>query len=106
MRSVSRSKLLEHAPAWIPPRLDIPEGSLSNKVREGLTAGSQDTVDACHWFSEWERCGTLVEEVRHLPQWDQTFSLLWFEDDKVRPGTSVTSVQWFTRKKKTKMLRC
>ena len=83
MRSVSRSKLLEHAPAWIPPRLDIPEGSLSNKVREGLTAGSQDTVDACHWFSEWERCGTLVEEVRHLPQWDQTLSLLWFEDGEV-----------------------
>lgn len=27
----------------------------------------------------------LVEEVRHLPQWDPTLSLLWFEDDEVPP---------------------
>ncbi len=83
VRYASRSKLLKDAPAWIPPRLDIPEGSLSKKVRAGLTAESQDTVDADLWFSEWERGGTLVEEVRHLPQWDQTLSLLWFEDGEV-----------------------
>ena len=52
-------------------------------MRAGLTAESQDTVDADLWFSEWERGGTLVEEVRHLPQWDQTLSLLWFEDGEV-----------------------
>ena len=83
VRYASRSKLLKDTPAWIPPRLDIPEGSLSKKVRAGLTAESQDTVDADLWFSEWERGGTLVEEVRHLPQWDQTLSLLWFEDGEV-----------------------
>lgn len=83
VRYASRSKLLKDAPAWIAPRLDIPEGSLSKKVRAGLTAESQDTVDADLWFSEWERGGTLVEEVRHLPQWDQTLSLLWFEDGEV-----------------------
>lgn len=80
VRYASRSKLLKDAPAWIPPHLDIPEGSLSKKVRAGLTAESRDTADADLWFSEWERGGTLVEEVRHLPQWDQTLSLLWFED--------------------------
>lgn len=83
VRYASRSKLLKDAPAWIPPRLDIPEGSLSKKVRTGLSTESHDTVDADLWFSEWERGGTLVEEVRHLSQWDQTLSLLWFEDGEV-----------------------
>ena len=62
----------------LPPRLDIPK-VLSNKVLADLTVESRDTVDADLWFSEWGRGGTLVEEVRHLPQWDQTLSLLWFE---------------------------
>jgi Zn-dependent peptidase ImmA (M78 family) len=83
VRHASRSKPLKDASAWIPPRLDIPEGSLSKKVRAGLFAENQDTVDADLWFSEWERGGSLVEEVRHLPQWDQTLSLLWFEDGEV-----------------------
>jgi len=83
IRHASRSKPLKDASAWIPPRLDIPEGSLSKKVRAGLFAESQDMVDADLWFSEWERGGSLVEEVRHLPQWDQTLSLLWFEDGEV-----------------------
>ena len=80
VRYASRSKLLKDAPAWITPRVAIPEGSLSQKVRAGLTAESQDIVHADLWFSEWERGGTLVEQVRHLAQWDQTLSLLWFED--------------------------
>jgi hypothetical protein len=46
-----------------------------------LRAGTP--VDADLWFNEWERGGTLVEEVRHLPQWDRTLSLLWFEDGEV-----------------------
>jgi len=88
VRYASRSKLLKDAPAWIPTRLAVPEGSLSQKVRAGLTSESQDTVDADLWFSEWERGGTLVEQVRHLAQWDQTLSLLWFEDLEI-PGRKV-----------------
>ena len=83
VRYASRSKPLKDASAWIPPRLDIPEGSLSKKVREGLSTATHDTVDADLWFSEWERGGILAEEVRHFPQWDQTLSLLWFEDGDV-----------------------
>jgi Zn-dependent peptidase ImmA (M78 family) len=88
VRYTSRSKPLKDAPAWIPPRLDIPEGSLSKKVRAGITAESRGAVDADLWFSDWERGGTLVEEVRHLPQWDQTLSLLWFEDLEI-PGRKI-----------------
>jgi Zn-dependent peptidase ImmA (M78 family) len=83
VRYASRSKPLKDAPAWIPPRLDIPEGSLSKKVRAGLATAAHDTVDADLWFSEWERGGILAEEVRHLSQWDQTLSLLWFEDGEI-----------------------
>lgn len=30
----------------------------------------------------------MLEEVRHLAQWDQTLTLLWFEDEKV-PGRKI-----------------
>lgn len=88
VRYASRSKPLREAPAWIPPRLDLPAGSLSKKVREGTSTDSHDAVDADIWFSEWERGGSLLEEVRHLAQWDQTLTLLWFEDGEV-PGRKV-----------------
>jgi len=88
VRYASRSKPLREAPAWIPPRLDLPAGSLSRKVREGTSTESHDAVDADIWFNEWERGGTLLEEVRHLAQWDQTLTLLWFEDGEV-PGRKV-----------------
>jgi hypothetical protein len=88
VRYASRSKPLREAPAWIPPRLDLPAGSLSKKVREGTSTESHDTVNADIWFNEWERGGSLLEEVRHLAQWDQTLTLLWFEDGEV-PGRKV-----------------
>jgi hypothetical protein len=68
--------------------LDLPAGSLSKKVREGASTESHDAVDADIWFNEWERGGSLLEEVRHLAQWDQTLTLLWFEDGEV-PGRKV-----------------
>jgi hypothetical protein len=51
----------------------------------GTSIESSDKIDADIWFSDWERGGTLLEEVRHLAQWDQTLTLLWFEDEEV-PG--------------------
>jgi Zn-dependent peptidase ImmA (M78 family) len=83
VRYASRSKSLREAPAWIPTRLDLPEGSLSKKVWAGVCTDRRDTVDADIWFSDWERGGKLVEEVRHLAQWNQTLTLLWFEDEQV-----------------------
>jgi Zn-dependent peptidase ImmA (M78 family) len=83
VRYASRSKPLRDAPAWIPPRLDLPERSLSKGVRSGTSNESHTEVDADVWFSDWERGGTLVEEVRHLTQWDQTLTLLWFKDEEV-----------------------
>ena len=37
------------------------------------------------WFRGWEREGGLLEDAVHLPQWDQTLTLLWFEDEELPP---------------------
>ncbi len=85
VRYASRSRQLKDAGAWIAPRLDLPEGSFSKKVRAGAPSDGPEQVDADIWFSDWERGGTLREEVRHVGQWDQTLTLLWFEDEQIPP---------------------
>jgi hypothetical protein len=63
----------------------LPVGSLSARVRAGATVNVSEEVDADVWFSDWERGGALLEEARHLAKWDQTVTLLWFEDEEVPP---------------------
>lgn len=83
VRYASRSKALREAGAWIQPRLELPRNSLSEKARAGNPCDGHEEIDADIWFKDWERGGTLLEEVRHLAQWDQTLTLLWFEDEEV-----------------------
>ena len=40
------------------------------------------------WFYDWSGLGILLEDARHLLRWDQTLSLLWFEDDAIPPRAS------------------
>jgi hypothetical protein len=58
-------------PRLDPPRLELPEVSLSKRVRASTFIESRDAVDADIWFSE-EHDGILLEKVRHLTQWDLT----------------------------------
>ena len=83
VRYASRSAPLKDADAWIPPRLDLPDGCLSKRVRAGASCDGPEEVDAEIWFSDWERGGSLMEEARHLTLWDQTITLLWFKDGKI-----------------------
>jgi Zn-dependent peptidase ImmA (M78 family) len=83
VRYASRSNPLKNAYAWIPPRLDLPDGCLSTKVRGGVPCDSLEEIDADIWFSDWERGGILLEEARHFASWDQTLTLLWFKDGEV-----------------------
>jgi hypothetical protein len=78
----SRSKALKDGNAFIARQLELPVGSISARSRAGdiLGAGKSDAAD---WFSDWERGGTLVEEARHLAQWDQTLTLIWFESGEL-----------------------
>jgi hypothetical protein len=85
VRYASRSKPLVDARAWITPQMELPHGTLSHRVRNG-DLPQRCEVDADVWFDSWERGGKLVEEARHFPQWDQTVSLLWFENEEVPSG--------------------
>ncbi len=83
VRYASRSTMLRDAGAWIAPRIEIPRVSLSAKVRAGAAVNGSEEIEADEWFQNWERGGTLLEEARHLGRWDQTLTLLWFEDEEV-----------------------
>ncbi|MGA2259871.1 MAG: hypothetical protein ABSH28_00380 [Acidobacteriota bacterium] len=59
---------------------------MSEKVRAGAECKGPEEIDADEWFSAWEQGGVLLEEARHLERWDQTLTLLWFEDDEIPPA--------------------
>lgn len=90
VRYTSRSKSLRDANAWITPRSNVPEGSKTAKVRGGETCDGPDEIDADAWFENWQRGGTLLEEARHLNKWDQTLTLLWFEDEEIPAARKFT----------------
>jgi hypothetical protein len=83
VRYAARSAALRGANAWITPRIEIPQRSISAKIRGGAQADGPEEIDADEWFQDWERGGTLLEEARYLERWDQTLTLLWFEDEEV-----------------------
>jgi hypothetical protein len=78
----SRSNALKDANAFIARHLELPAASISARARagEGVSAGQSDAAD---WFSDWERGGILIEEARHLAQWDQTLTLISFESGEL-----------------------
>ena len=83
VRYASRSKTLRDAGGWIPPRMEVPPGTLSAGLRAGSMETAPDEVAADVWFSDWRRGGLVLEEARYLKSWDQTLTLLWFEDEEV-----------------------
>ncbi len=83
VRYASRSKALREAFAMIPSGSKLPRGSLSERLRQGRVPDGPEECDADLWFAQWERGGVLLEDARHLESWDQTLTLLWFEDDEV-----------------------
>jgi hypothetical protein len=83
VRYASRSTALREANAWVQPRLPMPQGSVSERLRAGGTCDGPEEKDADVWFSNWEHGGVLLEDARHLAQRDQTLALIWFEDEEV-----------------------
>lgn len=82
IRHASRSVALRKLNAWIAPRTPIPTGSLAHQLisdevkSQGLELVSQDV-----WFQDWPQGYELTELAKHYPNYDETFSLLWFEND-------------------------
>lgn len=83
VRYASRSRALREANAWVQPRIALPKGSVCERLRAGGACGGPEETDAEIWFSSWDRGGILLEDARHLVQWDQTIALIWFEDEEV-----------------------
>ena len=91
VRYASRSKTLRDAGGWIPPRMEVPPETLSAGLRAGSMETAPDEVAADVWFSDWRRGGMVLEQARFLKPWDQTLTLLRFEDEEVPPLTRDTS---------------
>lgn len=85
VRYAARSTSLREAGAWIQPGMKLPRGTLSELARAGKTPSETGESHADLWFADWKRGGTLIEAARHLKKWDQTLTLLWFEDEEVPP---------------------
>jgi Zn-dependent peptidase ImmA (M78 family) len=88
VRYSARSAHLREAKAWIKPGLALPADSYSGRVRAGERPSGPEEAEPEQWFEDWARDGSFYEDARHLGQWDQTLTLLWFEDDGPPPPAS------------------
>jgi hypothetical protein len=85
VRYSARSARLREAKGWIRPGSSLPSESYSARVRAGEKLSTPEEAEPDHWFEDWERDGVLFEDSRHLAQWDQTLTLLWFDDEDLAP---------------------
>ncbi len=83
VRYASRSKAMRDAFAMIPSGSKLPRASLSERLRQGRIPNGPQECDADLWLTQWNRGGILLEDARHLESWDQTLTLLWFDDDEL-----------------------
>jgi hypothetical protein len=83
VRYGSRSRTMRDMGAWFQPGMNFPHGSMSQRSRAGEKCEGAEQIAADNWFHDWERGGTVNEEARHLPRWDQTLTLLWVDDDEM-----------------------
>lgn len=80
VKYASRSKPLREMNAWIRPGTPLPATSASAAARNGDSSRDAKEIAADVWFSDWRKGGLLLEEARHLSKFDQTLTLLWFDE--------------------------
>ena len=88
VRYCARSARLRDAKVWIKPGSPLPVDSYSARVRIGENSSGPEEAEPDQWFDDWQRDGLLYEDARHLGQWDQTLTLLWFDDEGLAPPAS------------------
>jgi len=82
IRHASRSVALRKLNAWIAPRTPIPTGSLAHQlISDEVKSQGRELVSQDVWFQDWPQGYELTELAKHYPNYDETFSLLWFEND-------------------------
>jgi len=81
VRYVSYSLAMRNLKCWIPTKLCIPEGTLTARALTGSKEQGPIEIEAYRWFENEKKEGrNLLEDVRILEQWNQSLTLLWFED--------------------------
>jgi hypothetical protein len=85
VRYCARSTSLRAAGAWVRPGTSVPADSVSARVRAGAASTDSEEAEPDQWFEDWDKDGSLYEDARHFGQWDQTLTLLWFDDDNLLP---------------------
>ncbi len=82
IRHASRSAALRRLNAWIAPKSPIPGGAVAHQlIRDGQRSGESSDISQDVWFQDWPQGYDLNELARHYPEYDETFALLWFEED-------------------------
>lgn len=82
IRHASRSAALRTLNAWIAPKSPIPGGAVAHQlIKDGQRSGESSDISQDVWFQDWPRGYDLTELAKHYPEYDETFALLWFEDD-------------------------
>jgi hypothetical protein len=93
VRYSARSTSLRQARAWVRPGSSLPSDSYSARVRAGERPSAAEAAEPDQWFDDWGRDGSLYEDALHLGQWDQTLTLLWFDDEEL-PSSGPERKQW------------
>jgi Zn-dependent peptidase ImmA (M78 family) len=93
VRYSARSSKLRDAKAWIRPGSALPADSYSARLRAGAARSGPEDAEPDEWFENWDRDGALREDALHIGQWDQTLTLLWFEDEDL-PPPGIDRKQW------------
>jgi len=88
VRYCARSAGLRGTGGWIRPGAALPSSCLSDRARGGHRPMGSEDADPDQWFEDWDRDGSLYEDAIHLDQYDQTLTLLWFDDEDLPPPTS------------------
>jgi Zn-dependent peptidase ImmA (M78 family) len=82
IRHAARSTSLRKVNAWIAPKSPVPAGSVAHALRAAQVNGYEtQEVAQDVWFAEWEKGSDLWEMSRHYARFDQTVSLLWFDEE-------------------------
>lgn len=97
VRYSARSSQLRDAKGWIRPGMRLPHDSYSARVRVGERPTGPEDAEASEWFVDWERDGALQEDAIHIAQWDQTLTLLWFDNDEDLAQLREPQTQWVER---------
>lgn len=93
VRYSARSASLRQAKGWITPGSLLPKDSYSARIRAGEKASGPEEAEADEWFNNWDCDGDLFEDVLHFNTWDQTLTLLWFDEEEAPPPRSERK-QW------------